>query len=534
MGAFMRGHLRRCFGVFFLSGLGLVLAIAATPAVAQQSAESILNARCAACHEKQADGKLSRIGEVRKTPEGWDMNIARMGIMHGVEVTSDERRALVKHLADTQGLAPSETRDWRYILERQPSAIESAPDENLMVMCGRCHSYARTALQRRDEGEWLKHVHFHLGQWPTTEYQALGRDRNWWDIASTDVPPALAKLYPFKTREWDQWRTRKAPDLSGTWRFVGNRAGTGTFQGVTSVSARGGDKYSLKTVLTYADGSKQEGKGNAILYTGYEWRASLKIGKDEILQVLAVSANGSEMSGRWFLEDQDSIGGPMMAVRGGSQILSLSPPYIRAGETARIAIHGVGLKGAVSLGDGVTVKKLVSQSPNTIVVDAAAASGAGAGQRNVTVGAATGPKALAVFKSIDAIRVEPAYTIARVGGGAIPPVPAQFEAVAYLNGPDGKPGTADDVRVGAMPAKWSVANYGDFAIALDDVKFTGKITGSGQFQPAAAGPNPQRPFSTNNAGDLAVNAKVSVGGQTLEGSGHLVVTVQRWNDPPIR
>ena len=44
-------------------------------------------------------------------------------------------------------------------------------------LCARCHSYARVALQRRDAAEWLKLVHFHLGQYPTTEYQAGGRDR---------------------------------------------------------------------------------------------------------------------------------------------------------------------------------------------------------------------------------------------------------------------------------------------------------------------------------------------------------------------
>ena len=103
-----------------------------------------------------------------------------------------------------------------------------------------------------------------------------------------------------------------------------------------------------------------------------------------------------------------------------------------------------------------------------------------------------------------------------------------------MNGPDGEAGTADDIRIGAMPAKWSVANHGDFAEALNDVKYTGKITQAGMFEPASAGLNPERPFSTNNAGDLSVNAAVDVGGQTLEGSGQLIVTVQRWNDPPIR
>ena len=75
-------------------------------------------------------------------------------------------------------------------LERAPNVVEPPADEELVTMCARCHTYARTALQRRDTDEWLKHSHFHLGQYPTAEYQAHGRDRNWWEIASEQLPPA--------------------------------------------------------------------------------------------------------------------------------------------------------------------------------------------------------------------------------------------------------------------------------------------------------------------------------------------------------
>ena len=137
-----------------------------------QEAVAILNGKCAACHER-TDGGLARIKDQRKTPEAWDMTIVRMMQLHGVEVTDDERAALVKHLADTQGLAPAETADYRYILERVPGTIEDPPTDELGTMCARCHSYARVALQRRTEEEWRKLAHFHLGQYPTTEYQAL-------------------------------------------------------------------------------------------------------------------------------------------------------------------------------------------------------------------------------------------------------------------------------------------------------------------------------------------------------------------------
>ena len=99
-----------------------------------------------------------------------------------------------------------------------------------------------------------------------------------------------------------------------------------------------------------------------------------------------------------------------------------------------------------------------------------------------------------------------------------PPVPAQFDAVAYLNGPDGESGTDDDVRIGVMPATWSVEPFNE---------------ADGLFVPGGAGPNPERHYSTNNAGDLTVKATVADGESTVEGTGHLIVTVQRWNNPPI-
>ena len=70
---------------------------------------------------------------------------------------------------------------------------------------------------------------------------------------------------------------------------------------------------------------------------------------------------------------------------------------------------------------------------------------------------------------------------------------------------------------------------------MKDTDYSGSIdAASGLFIPAGAGPNPDRTFSTNNAGDLIVKASVTDGGNTVEGSAHLIVTVQRWNDPPIR
>ncbi len=492
-----------------------------------QDAQAVLDGRCAACHERIAEGGLNRISEVRKTPEGWDMTIVRMMIMHGVEVTPDERHALVKYLADTQGLAPAETKDFRYILERQPGVIETPPTEELGTMCARCHSWARTALQRRTEADWRKHMDFHLGQFPTIEYQALGRDRNWWDIASKQVPPKLAELFPLKTPAWDAWKGHAAPDLAGDWRFVGHEPGHGDYQGKVTIAGQGKDKYAYKLRFAYADGKQMDGTGNGIVYTGYEWRSRTTVGDQTSLEVFEVAPDGNSMTGRTFSEDADALGGPITIVREqGSQILALQPSYLKAGESAEITIAGVGLTGDVSLGDGVSIDKVVSADPDTVVVQASAAADAAVGTRAVKVGGTAADGLLTVYHQIDKITVEPGYTIARVGdnGGPLSPVPAQFDAVAW----DG------DVRIGAVPATFTVDNFDQTAADLDDVKFTGEMQPNGLFMPAGAGPNPKRPFETNNAGNLKVIATVKDGERTVTGEGQLLVTVQRWNDPPIR
>ncbi|MDH3593918.1 MAG: quinohemoprotein amine dehydrogenase subunit alpha [Rhodospirillales bacterium] len=501
-------------------------------------AASILNSRCAACHERTADGGLSRVEDMRKTPEGWDMAIVRMTIMHGVRIPAEERAVLVKHLADTQGLAPEETRDWRYILERRPNALDKAPDDDLATLCGRCHSFARVALQRRDAEEWRKLAHFHLGQFPTAEYQAMGRDRNWWEIVSTSVPDKLGKLYPLRTAAWTKWLDQDAADLSGRWRVAGRRPGKGAYHGIAAITASGEDRYRVALDLTYADGGTASGSGNAIVYTGYEWRARLNLDGESVLQVFTLSEDGRELSGRWFLEDLDSVGGNLRAVRMGpaATILAVEPAYLRGGTFGRIAIHGVGLDGEVDLGEGVEVTSTVSRSSETVVVEARATAGARPGARGVRVGGADAGGLFTVYSRIDSVRVEPDEAIARVGGagGPLAAVPAQFEAVAYMNGSDGAAGTDDDQRIGVMPATWSVDDFNETAAAMKDSQYAGRIDMKGLFLPAAAGPNPERPFATNNAGDLAVKAVVNDAGRKIEGAGHLIVTVQRWNDPPIR
>jgi len=520
-------------------GFGLLGNFAVPSSAAAQDASALLNERCGQCHTREAGGTLSRISYQRKTPEAWFMTIVRMEMIHGLELTDDERRRLIKYLADTRGLAPEETRDYRYILEREPNVLESFADAEFPTMCGRCHSGARVALERRTQDEWELLVHFHLGQFPTTEYQALGRDREWFKIALEQYAPKLAVEYPLETPAWTRWQSVAPADLSGSWRVAGSTPGRGDFSGTMTAQAAGGDSYDISFQGSYADGTPVSGQGTANVYTGYEWRGSLDVDGVRMRQVFAATPDGQQLSGRMFQVDADEIGSRITAVREDSAnpvIIAVQPGYIRAGDTARLTLVGTKLNGQVSLGDGVRVNRVISASPTEITVEATASAGTAAGTRTVKVGYYEAAGALTVYDRVAAVKVEPGFGIARVGGsGTTPPVKATFEAVAYAAGPDGQPGTEDDLRIGVMPATWSVEPFDELSATLEDVKFAGAIDAdSGLFTPADAGLNPARPYSTNNAGNLKVVATVADNGQTVSGEGQLIVTVQRWNDPPIR
>ena len=157
--------------------------------------QQLLAETCGACHSETGNG-LSRIEGQRKTPEGWMMTVVRMQQSHGLDVSADNRRTIVQHLADTQGLAPTEAAAFRYALEKDPNAQE-APAEPIGSMCARCHTEARVGLQRRTAEEWSIHMDFHVGNYPTIEYQALGRDREWFKIAKEEIAPYLTEAYPF-------------------------------------------------------------------------------------------------------------------------------------------------------------------------------------------------------------------------------------------------------------------------------------------------------------------------------------------------
>ncbi len=464
------------------------------------------------------------------------MTIHRMVVRYGLELSAADRHNLVKHLADTRGLAPEEAAPFRYALERRPSFVEAYPDAEVGATCAVCHSYARAALQGRDASEWLLVAHQHVGQFFTTEYQNGMRQRDWWVEVSTQFPKKLATLYPLESAAWRAWQQHPRANLAGSWRVTGHRPGVGDYAGTARITALGADEYGVNYELQDATGASLVGAGTAVVYTGYEWRGTTKLGGEATNEVFALSADGNVLQGRWYLTASDEVGATLRAQRvrpGHADIVAVHPAFLRAGTDATVTIHGANLEGDVSFGDGVTVSSVEARSPESVRVRVSVAADATDGARAVRVGASSAAAVLTVFHRVDSVRIEPGEALARVGGGAIAPVTAQFEAVAYANGADGKSGTADDVRIGVMPATWETDNFDAIAKAKEDARFAGAIQESGLFVPNVAGPNPQRGYRTNNWGNLTVKGTVVDAGRRVEGTGHLLVTIQRWVDAPI-
>ena len=493
----------------------------------------ILRNRCGGCHLQSSPDHFARISEIRKTPEGWLMTIFRMQHVHHVQIADNDRDVLVRYLADTQGLAPSETTGARYALERRPNVQDMVLPGELQVMCARCHSAARVALQRRDSDDWLKHVHWHLAQWPTIEYQQNSRDRLWWQTATTEVPSQLGKLFPLHSRGWDDWKSRPHADLSGTWLVQGHEPGRGDYWGTALITRSNDGEYVASYTLDSASGEHLTGDSKAIVYTGFEWRGTASVSGREIREVYALSEDGQTLSGRWFEAQHAEIGSDWTAVRVATtpRIVAVSPSAVRAGSTTRVTVFGSALAGPVSFGAGAKIK-VISREPQTLTVEVRVAPAAASGYRVLTVGAARAEQLFAVFSRVDRLEVSPGFAIARLGGGRIDAVAAQFEAVAFTDIP-AEAGKTESVRLGLLPVTWSVAAFNEDAKQLQDPKFAGHIDSSGRFLPAGAGPNPQRKFSANNAGNLSILANLSDGDKIIAGKAHLIVTVQRWNTPPI-
>ena len=514
----------------------------------QAPAARVLEDRCSGCHPPQEDGKLDAIEFQRKTPEGWEMTLDRMVRTHGAELQPGEGALLVKYLSDRYGLAPSEVEPFQYVLERRNNA--TTPVEVPKVIqgsCVQCHSYARVALQRRTPEMWDRMPDTKLALFVNTENVTASSGLLgdfWYTEAKREVIPYLAKKYPFVSDAWSAWQAAAKPDYAGSWKVVGHDPGKGgDYTGRLTLRALGDDRYEGEFTHEFADGSTESGKTTAVIYTGFQWRGVAQLGdRRREKEIFFAGEDGTVLKGRRLLTAHGDLGMDETLYKEGrgARVLTAVPAALRAGETQKVKLFGMNFPGnlaaeAVRFGDGVKVRSLSQAGDDTVVVEVAVEQGAEVGPRQAKITGVEGEPRLYVYKTVDYIRLSPERGFARPGGVRAEKISQQFEVFAYLKGPDGVKGTADDVQLGRVaPAQWDVEEYVR-RLNDDDVRFVGTVDRDGLFTPADDGPNPQRRMSEHNVGDVWVEAWYKPEGakRPMGARAFLLVMPEKFSFPPI-
>ena len=497
------------------------------------TSDKVLN-MCTDCH-KNNRGLVSRISYIRQSPEGWEETLWRHKRVRGLSITKEEKESLIRYFSTYQGLAPAEVAPYAYTLEKRDTK-EKVDNQVIVDMCVRCHSYAKTALQRRTPEEWTKLANMHSGVLPMWLYQL--QDVLDWDKELATCLAELSKRFPLETPEWKEWISVRPKTVAGKWVVSGYQAGKGSYGGEITLVNTSGDFYTYSGTVEFENGEKQPIEGKATLYGGYAWRASGTLAGKPIREVFHISMDGSTFKGVRFDDPHFELRGveTRAFAGGGPRILSVMPKALKAGtKGATVTIVGTGLSGQASLGDGVTVKKVVSASPTKVVVAVDVSDKAATGYRNAKAGNAAADGLFAVYKAIDYIKVVPSPAMSRTGGlGYAVKQLVQFDAMAFSSGADDIPATADDIEIGRVPAAWGIR---ELASSNDDhdAEFVGTIDRNGLFTPGNEGPNPKRFMQENNIGDVWITANYAAPGSgKLSARGYLLATIPLYIQRPVQ
>jgi quinohemoprotein amine dehydrogenase len=315
-------------------------------------------------------------------------------------------------------------------------------------------------------------------------------------------------------------------------------------------AAGSGDDFTTKLNLKYATSGREiKRTGKGVVYTGYSWRGRSKadgsaaedpgFGPAEMKEAMFISRDG-HVEGRWFWGGYDEFGIDVHLTRLGTGVVlhGTDKFAVQSPSKGQLRVFGANIPSALKpadfdLGPGIKVTRIAESKPTEVLLEVDVASGVAPGMHDVALKGAASVKAFAVYDRVSYIKVMPDASFARLGGTIVSKQFAQFEAVAFANGPDGQPGTDDDLALGPVTANWSLEEFIS-GPNDDDVKFVGSVNDSGLFTPSLEGPNPQRKkqsnnFPTDNYGDVWVSASFKPdGGSMLKARSYLVVTVPQY------
>jgi quinohemoprotein amine dehydrogenase len=502
----MMGNLRTSTGLLAVSNLAVgawfAVFVSGQSSLSQTAAERekgipitdpLVIAKCGGCHARDSEGNMQRLSWERTTPEVWQNALKQMILLEGVSVTPVEARSIVKYLGSSHGLAPEEAEPVRYQAERRIQEETGIPTDTLRDTCAKCHSFARILSWRRSTQDWKQFADLHAVRY---------------HIRSTEEAVTfLAKAAPLRTPAWDAWVSGAgSQNLAGRWLVVASMPGRGNYYGEMQVDRDGDDEYNTRVVLpSVADGSRIVRSGRTVIYGGYAWRGRSKgsgpagANPDELSsearEVLLIAPNQSTAEGRWFWGQYQEFGFEVKLRRASSAsvLLGVDPPSLKTGSRAqRIRLAGDHFPTQVTpadldLGPGVSVRRILSDSPNEIVAEVDVDAAAPLGRNNVAFRGSSLLAALAIYDRVDYIRVTPDSTVAAFGDRTHPKGYQQFQAIGYQRGPDGRSHTADDVALGPVDVAWTIQIF--HAAEGSNSDSVGTINASGLFTPANVNPN---------------------------------------------
>lgn len=436
--------------------LVLVLSVprTATPEVPQGSPVRTV---CAACHAPGRDGSQEVIDEIRTTPEGWRRIVARMERAYGLELDEATRERAVRDLSEALPLSQVEYADLRGQLRDMGTAALPAGEypPEFERTCTACHTYEVFASQRRTADGWQRLRDMHLGTWPNL---FLTHREMRWDARSAEAAAFLAKRFPLGSRP-----SRVAGTLEGEYALTGPG-----YTGRLTVTKDGWTE-----TRRFDDGRTTEASGRATATAGY-------------LLELDDKRNLFRRPGSDGLEGKDLQAFPAsrnrllhvhpVALVGAARTFTLTLTRPVAGAQVRCDDPSVKIGKVAAEGDRLTVEVTPPGRP---------------GLRTFTVAGVPGEAKVAFAPAVQALRIAPEESIARLGGGHTPPVPAQFECRGRHAGADGKLDTKDDLDLGPLPVTWRMTDYASTNWD-QDAKWVGTLDDKGFFAPASAEPNPQR------------------------------------------
>ena len=485
------------------------------------SKDSLVWQKCTDCHEP-SKGKISAVEEIRTTPEEWTVIVERMARLHGMELTGEEMKALVKELCTTQGLSAEEQEKVAYLnLTNNTQFMETpvgANEEKLFTTCVRCHSGGKIYSYRMTESAWAKLTEFHLYMFPSTVFQM--REMRFVPEANA-VLAQLAKDYPYG----------QSPEVAkdspaGSWIIMGREPGKGDYRGEATIVTNGDDEYTLKGTLNFADGTTESFNGGATLYGGHALRTYSDHNGYATLGAYSFVDGVIRGEHHYPAPDYRTSASTWYPVGGEAAVLKVSPGYLLSGETTTLILEGHNLpkvkKSDIKFADGsVKVLKVENAGPQTLAVQVLykgkKITTSGLKVKGIDAGTVT------LATQVDYIAVTPEMGRARLDGGRnYPAEGVQFEAVAYSKGANADD-SADDLLLGPVHAEFKLSEEVT-RDEDDDLAWVGAIAENGRFSPTGDyGSVTTREYETEASGMVKVEAEYHRGDRVYKASARLAV-----------